>query len=105
MHKMQSAGPQIAYLYMDCLRLLHAVLSCFIKSSALPGDTTGDDLVKLDLSKDNKDLSTMSPSASDCYKKLSKTNQKNAASTVVKMLKAIAQYLQKELHPLRSKLV
>ena len=34
-----------------------------------------------------------------------RTNQKNAASTVVKMLKAIAQYLQKELHPLRSKLV
>ena len=105
MHKMQSSGPQIGFLYADCSRLLLDVLSCFLESSVLKDDMEAKDLIKLDLSKSNKDVPKMSPSADACYKRLSKTCQKNAASTVVKMLATTAGYMQRELHPLKSKLV
>ena len=105
MTKMQSSGPQIGYLYGDCSRLLLDVLSCFLKDSVLKDDMHAKDLIALDLSIGNKEVPSMSPSAKSCYMKLTKICQKNASRTVIKMLAAIAGYMQRELHPLKSKLV
>ena len=103
MHKLQSKGPQIADLYMDCSRLLLEVLACFLKKSVIPNSHS--QMMKLDLTKDHRELPKMSPSASESYKSLSPVHQRNAKKAVEDMFLKIANYMYVNLHPLKSKLV
>ena len=103
--KMQSSGPQIASLYMDCSSLLLDVMSCLIKQSAIPGQGETKKLTKMDLSKDNLELPKMSPSAMTIYRSLTSVDQNNAKKAACAVYKKIGQYLQINLKPLNSTLV
>lgn len=103
LHALQSGSPMIHTLYDSCVKLLTAVLSCFVKKDKIPKDTR--DLVTLDLSKNLRDMPELSPSAERCYRELSSSCRSSLKKELIAMYQTVAKYLQKNLHPLRSDLV
>lgn len=103
MHEMQDDGPLIHRLYERCVYLLLSIVECIIKESKVPSDAK--DLPTLSLTEHNLTVPKMSPSAKECYNKLSSSNQKTLREEFFKMFQTTGQYLQKEFQPFKSRLL
>ena len=103
--KMQTSAPMITRLYNECCKLLYKVLTCFLKSSALPHVEDGKKLATLDVKKDNLSVPKMSPSAETCYKALTPNVQRLVIKNIFQALQKSAMYLQKKMTPIQSNLL
>lgn len=102
---LQSEAPQIHNMHDTCYKLLFEVMMCFLKKECLPTGMTAKQLLKVDLGRNTKEIPKMSPSAYDCFKKLSSNSQTVAKKEIFAMFKKAAAYLIGNLHPLDSSLI